>query len=116
MKKHKPKFTPGEWVYPQDSSGAPDLAIFAKDKPMGTPKNHSSEHGAVIAHVVMYDAITGFLSKEQYKANAHLISAAPQLYAVCEKLEEWDEDGAASGGFASLIVELKAALKKARGE
>ena len=118
---HKNKFTPGDWVYPKDSSGAPDLAIFAKNKPMGTPKGHDSKYGAVICHVVMYDALTGFLSKKEYEHNAQLISAAPQLYAVCEKLEEyaklqndkWQNGWDAEPKLWNALIE---ALKVARGQ
>lgn len=66
------KATKGPWVYPRDDSKAPDLAIFSAEK----PKAAMSEHGPVVAHVVMYDAITGLLPKGQFEANADFIAAA----------------------------------------
>lgn len=69
------KHTPGPWVYPRDASKAPDLAIFSTVK----PKTAVSEHGPVVAHVVMADPITGLLTKGEYEANARLIAAAPEL-------------------------------------
>lgn len=69
------KHTPGPWIYPEDGTKAPDLAIFSSVKPRGA----SSEHGACVAHVMLSDPITGFLPKGQHAANARLIAAAPEL-------------------------------------
>ena len=60
------------WVYPEDSSKAPDLAIFSTVK----PKSATSEYGACIAHLMLSDPVTGFLPKGQHVANARLIVTA----------------------------------------
>jgi hypothetical protein len=46
-------------------------------------------------------------------ANAHLIAAAPELYAACEKAKIVLED---NGIFGSTLNGLRRALAKARGE
>lgn len=114
MKKFKPKFSPAPWIYPTDSTGAPDMAIFSVPK----PKAARSEYGACVAHVMVADPITGFLSKAEYIANGHLISAAPSMYNVCDQLEEYaiaqvaeyNEDER-----SQVWVLLLEALKQARG-
>ena len=57
------------WVYPEDDTKAPDLAIFSSVKPKGA----TSEYGACVAHVMLADPVTGILPKGQHVANARLI-------------------------------------------
>lgn len=48
--------------------------------------------------------------------NARLIAAAPELLAFCEKLNGEDTGPMTGSEFWTLRLELRAALKKARGE
>lgn len=65
----EPKFTPGPWSAYRVPEGLGDYRIMAEDYRIGF-------------------AYTAF-SKGDAKANAHLISAAPELYAVVERHAEY---------------------------
>lgn len=76
--------TPGPWSYPRDKSNAPDTLIYSEQK----PDKAQSEHGACIAQVSVYDAVTGLLPKRQYEANAAFIAAANPA-AILSLIEEY---------------------------
>jgi hypothetical protein len=95
-----PDFTPGEW-------SVNGTAIEAE------------VHGTsiVIAHV--YDDREGV---PEFEANAHVMSAAKELYAALEKcLAYCEREGGVGNRIAQRdhkerVAEARAALKKARGE
>lgn len=94
-----PKFTPGPWVT-CDAHGPVEE---------GTSIQSSLDTNMVASCCHYY-------SREQVRANARLIAAAPDLYAVVEELEEsssyWSEYCVPLG----IVYRLRAALAKARGE
>lgn len=72
-----------------------------------------ASRGGWVANVAMKRGGT-VLSMNKVKANAHLIAAAPDLYAACEwALERLVEH---HGDIGELSADLEAALRKARGE
>ena len=50
------------------------------------------------------------------KQNAHLIAAAPELYAALESARAWADFCGAQAGLQNILDEIDAALAKARGE
>jgi hypothetical protein len=95
------KFTPGSWSIGQRRTAMQDVRpARAVVGPMG-------EWLAILPH----GHVEGFgvVSDEEMEANAHLIAAAPELYAACEKAL-YALKGREHDGF------LRAALAKARGE
>lgn len=56
------------------------------------------------------------LSAEETKANARLISAAPDLLAACEAcMEFWDNDGPVWAG-AEVVADMREAIRKAKAK
>jgi len=62
---------------------------------------------------------------EEYKANAHLIAASPDMFAALEKIEEWLMNGWSENGlkgeavhhlFREAVELSRAARSQARGE
>ncbi len=104
------KFTKGEWIHVAADFSDFDIAITTQARWDANDPN--------IAQVSV--DWSGELAREQ-KANAHLISAAPDMYKLLEKFLPMDEDGngwdfqynEGSEHFGEEVVEL---LKKARGE
>ena len=97
----QPKWTPGPWRAVMGSRHVVD--VFAGDRDV----------------VSVYGGGVGF---EYRDANAHLIAAAPDLYAALETLSALNDD---SGPFGGEIYQdrvdrawsaARAALAKARGE
>lgn len=91
----KPNFTPGPWKW--TNSGYDDnlcykVQIGTKDRTVAYAYSPTGDREPI------------------QTANAHLIAAAPDLYAVCEAMQKTCE---LPDSFAIL---LNAALKKARGE
>ena len=95
----KEKFTPGPW---EGGYGLLDGGY------LGIWKSGSE---TVVARISPTDRET-----DEYKANAHLIAAAPDMYAVLTELEEsvdyWSEYDVPIG----IIDQIRAAISKARGE
>lgn len=91
---NKTKFTPGPWQW----VGIGD-EIYVE-----------TEHTKYIASLKKY----GYLSEETQEANAHLIAAAPDMYAVLELLIETEHQR--HGYHPAWLDNARAALAKARGE
>lgn len=103
------KFTPGPWVENNDD-GFSRGSIWAGCSPSG-----AGAVGTLIANVAGDSA--------EADANAHLIAAAPDLYAALTDAYEVlgaileDTDGDDGERIPNpLLVQLRAALAKARGE
>ena len=92
----KPKFTPGPW-----STGFVD----------GTKIVRESDRSQIAQVAGDYSDPTIWPIME---ANAHLIAAAPDLYAALELARE--RMGGASPGMKAMIAQTDTALSKARGE
>jgi hypothetical protein len=88
------KFTPGPW-------GLDASVQFITVGP---------EDGFPVAEITVD---TDEYGKDEHWANAHLIAAAPSLYAACERIVQEDANGEISIG---AIEDCIFALKKARGE
>jgi len=89
------KFTPGPWNVDPDYPG---------DIQAG---------GAEIATAFdTHDAVTTTADADTAIANAHLIAAAPDLYAALERVLRWQPNDSAS----DLVAVAEAALSRARGE
>lgn len=95
----KPKFTPGPWKMLPDSWHGDHAEIS------------SSEWGAL---ALVVNKIDGQVS-ENGSSNAHLIAAAPDMYA---KLDEISDGLLEAGGYGNcrLAKEIESLLAKARGE
>lgn len=96
------KWTPGPWVVGESShNGLP--CVDACDPNDGQ---------LMIEICEVWGEDRAESETEMSRANAHLISAAPELYeALASMLEECEDDE-----FAPHVMEAKAALAKARGE
>lgn len=95
------KFTKGEWRISGDETYNNVRNIYAY-------KNGSS-FGVGVAEISGFD----------FDANAHLIAAAPDLYAVLDEINTWcgTDEGAHYLPFEPpWYTNLRAALAKARGE
>lgn len=96
------KFTPGVWAAKQRLSGYPDYAggptVFAWDV--------YSEDGTPIA--------IGTIAKENAD-NAHLIAAAPDLYAVLSSLMDAADSSSEIYFDGPTVDAMRAALDKAEG-
>lgn len=121
----KPKFTPGPWwtdgQYIEDEAG---LAVIAANTDSGPlPGNPTRGMAAFASEHLPENAQT-------CTANAHLISAAPDLYAALQALDEsWTKDcpegpdgacrvlgGVLSEPTRTIWRNARAALSKANGE
>lgn len=99
-------FTPGPWrvnaKYPSEVDAPNGLTVASCW--------HEEAVGVTVQLVDVLDC-----SPEESIANAHLIAAAPDLYAALERLvAEWR--GADAGTLFSAVKEADAALAKARGQ
>lgn len=98
-------FTNGPWFTDSRYVRTCVFSVAAED----SPEKH-------IATVILSKSNYYELTREEHKANARLIAAAPDLYAVLERLEEsaayWSEYDVPLG----IVDDIKAALAKARGE
>lgn len=94
------KFTKAPWKINEISSHG-DCHIFSKE----------------VGHIAILTAGSGE-EIERNKANAHLISAAPDMYeAIALILTDWDNyDETGPIPLDDLIENARTALKKARGE
>ena len=97
------KFTKGEWALFEDRVGIID-------------RSDSQSYGMMneIAYIDMYDH-----GKEQGIANAHLIAAAPEMYAMLKKLrDDIDSVIVAEGHYFedSDLDRIDQLLAEARGE
>ena len=97
-----PKFTPGPW------------RILFNDK----TKVVLEQQGVA---VFVADTYAGFTkSEEEQKANAALIAAAPEMYALLQKIVEIAGEAAETGYTTvtgdRILEQGKAILQKARGE
>lgn len=98
----EPKFTPGPW----------EIAPYNREWIIAASwEGHLAETRSNLA--VPYNDKDMMQTRE---SNAHLISAAPDLYAVVEELEEsscyWSEYDVPCG----VVARMRTALAKARGE
>lgn len=103
------KFTPGPWCW-GGMYGHESVRIEAKGgRVVGTVRD-SERRGLDKNGMYIYE------QTEEGRANARLIAAAPDLYAVVDELEEsssyWSEYCVPIG----IVDRLRAALAKARGE
>lgn len=92
------KFTKGPWV---------------KDYGMtlGHIKSINDAHGGLTPTVCMYSM--RFINEKEMQANAHLIAAAPEMYALLEKLVNPDN---CKKDIIHIIGNAESLLAKARGE
>ncbi len=87
------KFTPGPWDNNKWNS-------------------HEHQISALGGTVALVSHSHSLISEDSADANAHLIAAAPEMYAALSKAKVYIGDC----GLPDLIEEVAAALKKARGE
>ena len=99
----QPKWTPGDWAGKGQTS---EDAVFC-----GTMHRICAD-GAWLAFVPAWKDNPDEASEAE--ANAHLIAAAPDLYAALERLV--DAVSGLSAGVASISADARAALAKARGQ
>ena len=105
-------WTPGPW---RVSSESP--RIIKKDY-----RSIGSDAGFLIASTMGHDNSGFYASEQEADANAHLITAAPDLYeALAESLADYDnwvsdEDNYPNEHFVAWSDKARAALAKARGE
>lgn len=108
------KWTPGPW---RCHISHPHLGINGKPSNDGIPYEYcitgSNENGGSVLPIL------GRTHNwpENFKANANLIAAAPELFAALEELlSEWfDEEGTGTQD-DPFVAKARAALAKARGE
>lgn len=97
------KFTPGPWRV-TDAAGAGCYRIRTEPS--------KNDYGIEIAET--------FLHGSSDEANAHLIAAAPELYAALEEarlqIEYLHEKFSETGSGNNVLAKIDAALDKARGE
>ena len=103
----KEKFTPGEWHIWKDNSTIP--FIFDKDGyaiacMCGKQKDYS-----------VISCLEDYLEPEKVQANAHLIAAAPEMYALLKMISAPTTFMGAKTDEV-LRTAIEAVLKKARGE
>lgn len=91
----EPKFTPGPWFINDWPQANTDITIGGAGIPL-------------IAKVPLRD-----VSINGQKANAHLIAAAPELYAALDAIMEYPGNNLMA---VDITNAAKAALRKARGE
>jgi len=89
----EPKFTPGPWKYDILGKEGVCVVIFGKDKLPLASLYHNPRKNT------------------EQKANAHLISAAPEMYGILAELLEYR-----AIHIPSEKTKVEAVLKKARGE
>lgn len=106
------RFTPGPWrVVVVDYSRGEDASIEVV---------HG--RGEVVAQTITRELATESDRFDGDKANAHLIAAAPYLYAALEKIANEMQSASSRGRRVSVewldlrIETARAALRKARGE
>lgn len=98
------RHTPGPWFVDYDED----------DRPVGiTAPNDLSIPGAV-GHIVRRNGI-GLPSSETAKANAHLISAAPDLLGACRDALDFCEAVLARYAIQELYTNLELAIAKTEG-
>lgn len=94
-----PKFTPGPWYV-----GAMNDALIVIDQPP-RPSTDNPNHEAKTQSIAI---VTIKRDTYAYEANAHLIAAAPDLYAVVQEmvtcLDEHMVEQHDSGGLAALGI------------
>ena len=98
---NKPKFTQGEWDTPPPSH----IGVYTK-------LAETEESTVQIASVLLVP----YRSELERQANAHLIAAAPDLYAACESLVAAFEYFGNGGVGDHTVDQVNRALAKARGE
>lgn len=99
MEKEKPKFTPGPWHY--YTFGGTEAIVFAP----------------LVEKVSQPVAKVGY-ERPDFEANAHLISAAPEMYEALKGLRELvqrEVSGIDKRYWNSSIVAADKALAKAEG-
>lgn len=92
------KFTPGPWA----------VQAMHQILWIGTPKENG-QLGELILHINQ-DESYNTEKKERNIANAKLIAAAPEMYAVLKELYDWSINNNVRG---SIFPKLEAAIKKA---
>lgn len=104
---HEAKFTPGPWDY-------------CKPHKRWLVYPESARDGGIDYYIAEAINVDGRFAEA--KANAHLIAAAPEMYAALKEIEwifEGKEDITDSGGPNDAMracETVRAALRKARGE
>lgn len=93
------KFTPGPWEY--DGNGRVDAVEFRK------PTGHICEDGS--EYIGGLVALPYHCGGATHEANARLIAAAPEMFAVLEKLLE-------EGATVEVRTNARAVVAKALGE
>ena len=91
------KFTPGPWDLGDECNSGAEVCI-----------------GETVATVGRDHWMTGnyVIERDEMRANARLIAAAPELYEMLDRI--WHECSDDLSGFAQM--EIEKVLKKARGE
>jgi hypothetical protein len=74
--------TPGPWKFDSYGLKTGDARFFIETA--------DNRHG--IAGIRPTDTASALLSLKEHEANARLIAAAPDLFAVCQAYEEWEGD------------------------
>lgn len=96
------KFTPGPWAARPDENSSCEWEVVKND-----PRKTSISQDPWFICLCMDDA-----DGASAKGNAHLIAAAPELYAACQYIV----DAAENGDEMTAVEMATAALAKARGE
>ena len=105
----QPKWTPGPWALEirPGSGAAADCTIAMIEQP-----DERAPYRGMIARLQSAEHING-IAKDELVANAHLIAAAPDLYAALDGLLGLLDAGSL---YEPQAYAARAALAKARGE
>lgn len=108
------KFTPGPWVAGVSSDGH----VVSMGEAIQTPWSFASHLRWECAHLIDEDedCEQGRAQFQESSANAHLIAAAPELYAVAEAALYLADLGSDDPVLVEFRDKARAALAKARGE
>ncbi len=114
------KFTPGpwEWLYAETHCDGVGRVVTAQV--VDVPTNQCVVEFSNTSHSeIVYEGDGsggGAFYDEQARANARLISAAPDMYEALKRLVEYYKGTTIEDDYALIIDQARAALSKAEGE
>ena len=104
------KFTPGPWEVIDDGGGYGGCYSVSVEG-SGAKANYPPMAGCIAS---VYDG--EYVENHNAENDAHLIAAAPELYAALESARAWADSCGAQAGLQNILDEIDAALAKARGQ
>ena len=108
------KFTPGPWFIATPTQGFEVCTIHGVER-QPTEDGLGQTWVYIRPESIVRDGEWVWPDEAECTANAHLIAAAPDLYAALERLvSEWR--GVDAGTLFKAVKEAEATLAKARGE